>query len=121
MAYASMTVPTPNLKNQWQQVPDQNIWRNKITGIFVSVHGSSDQGWYVAKRMIPLPKDGGFGSVTTEPISPYYVTQSKPVGELGRSSRERVKREEVWRSGNFEDALNAAYTYMNNYARKIVR
>lgn len=103
---------------QWQQVPDQYIWRNKESGIFVSVHGSTDQGWYVAKRMIPLPKDGGFGSVTTEPISPYFILSTPTVGQRGALNQTIVKQNENWRRGTFDDALNAAYKYMINYKPK---
>lgn len=113
-----MTLSPKDFRKYWQQIPDQNIWRNKETGIFVSVHGSTDQGWYVAKRMIPLPKDGGAGSVTTEEISPYYILPTPTVGERGTQSRERVQQDKNWQRGTFMDALNAAYRYMyKNYKK----
>jgi len=113
-----MTLTASEFRKHWQQVPDQYIWRNKNTGIFISVNGTSDQGWYVVKRMNPIPKEGGFGSVSTEPVSPYYVTSNKPVGYMGTQSNQRVKEEENWRPGTFDDALNAAYRYMYMYQKK---
>jgi hypothetical protein len=110
-----MTLKPTDFRKYWQQIPDQNIWRNKETGLFVSVHGSTDQGWYVAKVTIPIPKEGGFGSVATESISPYYVLPTPPVGDMGTQSNERIKQTYPWQRGTFMDALNSAYKYMYKY------
>lgn len=117
-----MTLAQSEFRKLWQQVPDQYIWRNAKNGEFVSVNGSTDQAWYVVKRTKPVPKDGGMGSVTTEVISPYYLLPTKTVGRMGTESRARVRENENWMNGTFEDALNSAYRYMRHFQdRKSVR
>lgn len=113
-----MTLNRSEFKRYWQQIPDQNIWRNKETGIMVSVHGMYDQGYFVAKKTTPMPKDGGLGSLETEVISRYYISNRPPIGEIATISRERVKRTEDWTPGTFDDALKAAYRYMYSYTPK---
>lgn len=113
-----MTTKPSDFRKVWKQVPDQYIWRNAIDGVFVSVHGSTDQGWYVVRRMIPLPKDGGMGSVTTEDVSPYYVLRIRPTGMMGEQSNMRIRRNFPWVYGDFQDALNDAYDYMLDYKAK---
>ena len=94
------------------------MWKNMQTLEVVSVNGSTDQSWYVVKRTRPVPKDGGFGSVTTENISPYYLLSSPTVGQMGAQSRMRVRENENWQNGTFEDALTRAYSYMRQYKER---
>src|SRR5512137_2775506 len=105
---------TPNeFKAVWQQVPDQYIWRNKITGEFISVNGSTDLGWYVVKRTMPTPVDpNSVGSVSTEVISPYFMLPTRPVGEVGTMNNAYVKANMNWQPGTFKMALDYAMQYM---------
>jgi hypothetical protein len=106
----------------WKQIPEQYMWKNMETMEVVSVNGSRDQAWYVVKRTKPVPKEGGFGAVSTDIISPYYLLPSRPVGQMGEQSRARVRETEVWQNGTFADALNSAFDYMRHYNdRKSVR
>jgi len=106
----------------WKQIPDTYMWKNMETLEVVSVNGSRDQAWYVVKRTRPVPKEGGFGAVYTETISPYYLLPTKPVGQMGEQSRMRVRESENWQNGTFADALNSAFAYMKHYnERKSVR
>ena len=107
---------TPNeFRKVWQQVPDQYIWRNKLTGEFITVNGSTDLGWYVVKRTMPTPVGkSSIGNVSTVAISPYYILPTKPVGELGTANNAYVKENMNWQSGSFNSALNYALKYMKN-------
>jgi hypothetical protein len=114
-----MTIKPSEFRKYWQQVPDQNIWRNKSDGSFVAVHGSTDVGWYVVKKTIPMSKEGGLGSMATEEISPYFILRTPTVGRAGAISNERVRYNKAWKKGNFTDALNYAYYFMYNYKPEI--
>lgn len=117
-----MTLNAEEFRKHWKQIPDQYMWKNMETLEVVSVNGSRDQAWYVVKRTKPVPKEGGFGAVTTEIISPYYLLPTRPVGQMGEQSRMRVRENENWQNGTFEDALSQAYSYMKHYNdRKSVR
>jgi|WetSurMetagenome_2_1015567.scaffolds.fasta_scaffold02632_4 hypothetical protein len=108
-----MILTPREFREVWQQVPDQYIWRNKLTGEFISINGTTDLAWYVVKRTVPtkVTKDS-IGSVSTVVISPYFMLSSRPVGYVATQNNAYIRDHMNWQPGTFEDALNYAFKYM---------
>ena len=95
----------------WRQVPGQYIWQ-KADGTVVSIRGSVQQAWFVATVTLSKRDDFGFKQGATSLLSPYYILNTKPVGNEGRISNAKVRATQPWKFGTLNNALAAARTYM---------
>ena len=111
-------IPIKQYKTDWRRVPGMDIWQN-ADGRRIIIEGMEDKGYAVAvmyrdilnksKTRVNLIK---LGKPVRTVISPYYVF-SQGIGQEGRAYNAQLRAMRNWQSGTREDAISAAYRYMN--------